>query len=362
MNKYFFFLIASFCILLSNSYAYDENFDEGNRGIYQGECWTFSSTTVTSSSSNGGAISGSSTRTGQLTNLTNPHRVGSPCTRFDGSGRVSFEHYVHTLNGSSQKTLNLVLLDESLNVVDTLLTYEYISTSLVKSDVAVPYDGQYRLEWRWIGSGGQGRAWMDNVSITGINRADPDNGCGCLSESLPVNWGTVKAVKNGLTESISWSVNMEQNNHHFDIMRSTDGLMFQKVGQVYSAGNHQELKSYSYDFQEGSSLDQLIWYRIKQVDIDGLYEYSQTVNLIRQNHSSLEVSLENISQELHLHLIYSSESHNQLRLFDLRGNLIYSDAISITQPTTLPLQGLNRGIYILSIHNRKESFVRKIRL
>ncbi|MEO0899511.1 MAG: T9SS type A sorting domain-containing protein [Bacteroidota bacterium] len=177
-----------------------------------------------------------------------------------------------------------------------------------------------------------------------------------------VSWGGIKAEKSGLTETISWKTYFEQDNHHFEILRSTDGLNYFKVGQVKSIGNHQDRKAYSFQHNRLNTQNELVWYRIKQVNIFGMYEYAKTIPLTHSYYPSIQLTWEKSSEGLKMILHYSREKQNKVQVFDTQGNVIFDDSIFIDHSTTLPLHPTAKGIYILTVTNRKEKIVRKIRL
>jgi hypothetical protein len=72
---------------------------------------------------------------------------------------------------------------------------------------------------------------------------------------------------------LQWSTGVEDNFQMFVIERSADARNFFTVGQVNAKGSYSQ-----YDFSDTSPLDQansrLFYYRLKMVDRDGTYRYS----------------------------------------------------------------------------------------
>ncbi|MEM9850182.1 MAG: T9SS type A sorting domain-containing protein, partial [Bacteroidota bacterium] len=62
---------------------------------------------------------------------------------------------------------------------------------------------------------------------------------------------------------------------HFEIERSYDSKTFQAIGKVMGAGN--SLVQSAYTFADQQPLKGMNYYRLKQVDTDGKYEYSAIV-------------------------------------------------------------------------------------
>ncbi len=70
---------------------------------------------------------------------------------------------------------------------------------------------------------------------------------------------------------LNWTTATETNNSHFTIERSTNGLTFEEIGRVVGHGNATQQLSYSFsDVNPESGTN---YYRLKQTDYNGHYEY-----------------------------------------------------------------------------------------
>ena len=76
---------------------------------------------------------------------------------------------------------------------------------------------------------------------------------------------------------LNWTTATELNNQGFEIDRSSDNETFEKIGFVPGYGTTTESKSYSYKIVEFASGIQ--YYRLKQNDFDGTYEYSEVIEV-----------------------------------------------------------------------------------
>jgi pimeloyl-ACP methyl ester carboxylesterase len=94
---------------------------------------------------------------------------------------------------------------------------------------------------------------------------------------LPVNFisFTGRLVNNNAVQ-LNWATAQEVNNKHFEIEKSFDGINFEKIGTVDSKG----YSSNTYNFVDITRLGDKNIYRLKQVDIDGNFTYSNSI-LIR---------------------------------------------------------------------------------
>ncbi|HAY34897.1 MAG TPA: hypothetical protein DCY06_12270 [Bacteroidetes bacterium] len=99
---------------------------------------------------------------------------------------------------------------------------------------------------------------------------------GYSSPFIPVNMVSFNASINGNEVNLSWKTATETNNKGFDVERN-DGQSWSKIAFVTGNGTTTEANTYSYlDKPESKGL---IKYRLKQIDFDGTYEYSDIVEV-----------------------------------------------------------------------------------
>lgn len=99
-----------------------------------------------------------------------------------------------------------------------------------------------------------------------------------LANPLPVELTWFKA---SLTESgtglLEWRTESELNNDHFEVERSMNGVDFTQLGNVQGAGTTNN--SNNYKFEDKNPLPGVAYYRLKQVDFDGTFDYSSIIAL-----------------------------------------------------------------------------------
>lgn len=105
-----------------------------------------------------------------------------------------------------------------------------------------------------------------------------------ISTSMPVNLLSFKAYAEEGKAFLKWSTASENNNDHFDIESSKDGITFEKIGTVQGAVNSSKLITYT--FVDEQLTQGLTYYRLKQWDNDGQFIYSGTVT-ISENSSDI---------------------------------------------------------------------------
>ncbi|MFY0673370.1 MAG: hypothetical protein JXQ87_08190 [Bacteroidia bacterium] len=106
-------------------------------------------------------------------------------------------------------------------------------------------------------------------------------GVGSAGSALPVEFTYFYAKWQTEGESVilDWQTAMEENNSHFEIERSIDGQTWEQIGTVAGQGSTFDISDYQFidnglPITNNSSLI-TIYYRLKQVDYDGEFDYSE---------------------------------------------------------------------------------------
>lgn len=92
---------------------------------------------------------------------------------------------------------------------------------------------------------------------------------------LAVKLFSFEAKQDGANVKLNWITSQEQNNDRFEIERSQDGNSFVLVGTVRSKGDNNGPQAYS--FKDNHPENKSNYYRLKILDKDNTYEYSNIV-------------------------------------------------------------------------------------
>lgn len=98
----------------------------------------------------------------------------------------------------------------------------------------------------------------------------------CDEYSLPVELTQFIAKTNGNSVNLRWETATEINNYGFEIERNHDG--WETIGFVSGSGNSNSPKYYT--FTDTPLLGGKYQYRLKQIDTDGTFEYSNIVETV----------------------------------------------------------------------------------
>jgi hypothetical protein len=224
-------------------------------------------------------------------------------------------------------------------------------------------------QWTRVRSAGPNARWQNADLGNGMRQT------GCFSDHftdytvgygdspLPVTWASVGANrKPGYSQAagrqqdgkvnVVWATATEKNNSHFVVERSEDNLTFVTIGSVQAAGNTTQLSRY--EFLDGSAPTSAIYYRIKQVDLDGTASYSPlaVVTAVGSTKAPLTIypNPSTTADLVNVNGLELDEAINA-QLFDANGRQIGSFSGVLANGAGLPaeLRPTTAGIYQLVI-------------
>lgn len=182
------------------------------------------------------------------------------------------------------------------------------------------------------------------------------------NNSLPVEMVFFRATNRINRVELEWQTATEINNDFFEVQRSFDGKEFEVIGLVEGNGN--SMATIDYSFKDYAPLAGESYYRLRQVDYDGAFEYSEVLKVNRKQDSDL-VAVPNPAQASNIHLRLSgfhAEQKVQVTIFDIQGRRHYQATHNPADfNEALPInQNLNSGIYIVDV--RQGNLRKKVRL
>lgn len=94
---------------------------------------------------------------------------------------------------------------------------------------------------------------------------------------LPVSLFRFYGSTSNSANLLEWATVSEVGTRSFEIERSSDGVQFEKIGEVAASGNSSGLRQYR--FTDDKLYSKKYYYRLKQIDIDGQYKFSRIILL-----------------------------------------------------------------------------------
>lgn len=166
---------------------------------------------------------------------------------------------------------------------------------------------------------------------------------------LPVHYlnPLSSVIVNKSQVALSWSTAQEMNAKGFDIERSIDGGKdFTKIGYVASkAVNGNASTPHSYSFTDIAPSEGVNLYRLKQVDLDGQFEYSTTTSqsLVGGVNSGMKIYPNPATSVINVTNLLAGTN---VRIANAAGQIVYISLI-YSNSQQISVQNLPAGVYFL---------------
>jgi len=188
-----------------------------------------------------------------------------------------------------------------------------------------------------------------------------------LTPLLPVELDAFSAEKAGERRvRLSWSTESEINASHFEVERSFDNSYFESIGQVSASGNTTTRVDYQFFYERIPEFrnQTIVYYRLKMVDLDGSFEYSDVrgLNFDKSNVEGVEVFPNPTNQWVYIdvsNIDFEIEDVN-LKVFDLNGRLILDKEILGSGLEALDISQFRQGVYQLVVQQGETMYREKI--
>jgi len=163
---------------------------------------------------------------------------------------------------------------------------------------------------------------------------------------LPVKLAGFEAAKEQGASVLTWSTTGEVKASHFEIQRSLDGKKWSRLGEVKARGNSTTLQAYT--FADLSPVNGINYYRLKMVDSDDSFEYSD-VRSLRFDQGEAEITLgpNPVTDVLKVNL-RDSEQVAQWQLTSFTGQVLREAKTNLSQE--INMRNLPAGMYLLNVH------------
>lgn len=192
-----------------------------------------------------------------------------------------------------------------------------------------------------------GELWVDDVLIT-----TPVN--------LPVELIDFYGKTKNNTIQLFWETATELNNSHFEIERSLDGKVFTTLGEVQGYGT--TLETQFYNFVDNTP-QRINYYRLKQVDYDGRFEYSKTISIAIQEVLTQDVRIAPNPAKDQFNITFSStiEQDVRMEIYNMNGQQVRSQILTVAGGLqTINITDLQTGMYIINLTTNSGVITKRI--
>jgi hypothetical protein len=158
---------------------------------------------------------------------------------------------------------------------------------------------------------------------------------------------------------LSWKTATEINNNKFVVERSRDAVNFEFVTEQQGAGNSNTILNYI--ATDKNPFNGIGYYRLKQVDFDGQHTFSdvKSVNVVKQN--KFDFAYLNLKDGVLRFGLTNPSKSLVISIIDLSGRVVRSLQLENSiQDFEIDMSSFEKGLYLLSVSNSKESIYSKL--
>jgi hypothetical protein len=210
----------------------------------------------------------------------------------------------------------------------------------------------FRFVFLSDGSVTRAGAAIDNFEISGPPNTGP----------LPVQMLSFNADAEDGYNMLHWSTASEVNNSGFVVERSRDGNEFNRIGFVAGAGNASSVNEYS--FKDSDIGSDVLYYRLKQVDNDGAFEYSQVIAI--KNTTKTPFAIKSVypnpfSKEIAIVFNKVALEPIRIKIFNAEGQIVIDESYAAFRNNLfINTESLQAGLYFITVESGDQKLVQRI--
>jgi hypothetical protein len=172
-----------------------------------------------------------------------------------------------------------------------------------------------------------------------------------------------KAYRQEHSVALTWRIVTEENAWKYEVEKSADARVFQKIGEVMATGGNGII---DYGFTDGSPFQGINYYRLKALDLDAMFTFTRIVKVA----TGEEISSGNLypnpvtGKVVNLELVNLAKGRYDLTLINTSGQIIYTKKIehpggSASQLIHIP-ENIGTGVYNAEIRGGNMSVYKKL--
>jgi len=205
-------------------------------------------------------------------------------------------------------------------------------------------------------------------TVNGDGSSNGDSGMGTVpaklqissNNALPIEMTAFTVEQSFNSILLKWATQTESNSSHFALEHAPNGINFKEFATVSAAGFSSEIQLYSeYHITPNNGLN---YYRLKQVDMNGTFKYSDIIayDMDKKQRPTLE-ALPNIVANKTTVLFHNNLGNvfdSEVHVHAMSGQLVATFPFGLAPGENrieLDLNGLERGYYTISLKEASEA-------
>ncbi len=149
---------------------------------------------------------------------------------------------------------------------------------------------------------------------------------------------------------LKWTTASEINNDYFVVERSIDGSEWEPIGIVPGAGN--SISTVKYIFNDDEPLNGLNYYRLKQIDYNGKYEYSGIISTKSLFYEKFVIMPNPAKNTLNILSVSDKDIESVVEIVSESGEKIYvNENVKMNSSSNLEvdISKYSQGVYFVNI-------------
>jgi hypothetical protein len=243
-------------------------------------------------------------------------------------------------------------IDDGNDGVSNIQVFIFDNLNVLQETVIWPSnpDGAVFTGWKaeYVALSGQGSSCVnggiDWFFIQDDNANTYENMDQCVKlGTMPITYYSQPTVKLQFNQAlIIWSVATQINNEKYIIEHSNNGKDFSPIGEITGDGTNSETKQYEY-IHSSPSIG-INYYRIKQMDYDGQYSYSDIASVRYDGGGETNIYPNPATSEVTI----ITTAPTSLQIMDIYGRVLSKQDISEGQNTINLAELQTRNTYLCS--------------
>lgn len=326
------------------------------------------STNVWQSNSENGGGEWSEPTTWQ--NMTNGFLPGIPqpgdLIIINGSDVVTISTIVDLRSTHNNKPTDIL-------VNGTLIFWSFGNCEIVNCDIDLLMDTGSTIDVKssapdkGIQEGGpeleQKDIWIGGISVLPTNEWPFGPGILPMEFALPVRLASFSGIALENSVMLKWHTESEENTREFLLQRSATGMDdFEAIGTVAATG-FSEIDNH-YIFEDRAPLT-LGYYRLKVIDFDGTFDYSDIIAVEKYHTGATDVQVFPVPIQNEVNIWLHSDKKNEavLKLINNLGQIILTERLMLDEGENrfnFIWEKLGQGVHFIIIENEQERIVKKV--
>lgn len=236
---------------------------------------------------------------------------------------------------SKQTSTTALSIDGNADANKTSLSYEVTGLNIAVG-------ASFWVRWE--------NAQVTGATTTGDALAIDDFSITPNPSALPVELTSFNHQKVGSAIKLNWQTSSEKANDYFELLRSADGVNFEKIAKINGNGTTEVVNNYSHtDF---NPLAGTSYYQLKQVDFNGDVKIYPVIVLKTAQKEFDFNMVSSVGGNVELRIYSPVKTFAKLQITDVGGKKMLFENIALQSgynEVSFKVSGLGTGVYVATL-------------